>query len=266
MGDPLLLTEYTAYLTTRRRAQSTIRLQVGHIRRMTAELPDPFCATGTDLEAYLARHPHWAPSTVNSVTCSLRSFYRWAHRFGYITDDPTKYLQNVPIIDRMGRIVADCDVIAALKAATPEHRAIILLGRLLGLRRSEIASLRCENRDGEWLHVTGKGGRTRRLRLEPLMLDALLAIEHDGYYFPGRFGGHRSSQSVYAIIRRLVHTNPHSLRHAAATAVYDGLNGDIRATQVFLGHQSIETTQRYVHVNDGALIRASHAASLSLAA
>lgn len=234
---------------------------------MMTELPDPLSATGADLELYLARRGvGWSPATINSVTCSLRSFYRWAHRFGHVAEDPSKYLQNVPVIDRMGRIADDVDVVAALVGCTAEQRAIILLARMLGLRRAEIASLRCENRDGEWLQVTGKGGRTRRLRLEPVMLATLLEVETGGYYFPGRFGGHRTPESVYKIIRKLVHTNPHSLRHAAATAVYDGLGGDIRAAQVFLGHQSIETTQRYVHVNDAALIRASHAAALSLAA
>lgn len=262
-----MLTEFTAYLISRRRAQSTIRLQVGHIRRMMTELPDPLSATGADLELYLARHGvRWAPATVNSVTCSIRSFYRWAVRFGHVVEDPARYLTNVPVIDRMGRIANDVDVVNALLACTPEQRAIILLGRMLGLRRAEIASLKCENRAGEWLTVTGKGGRTRRLRLEPVMLDALARIETDGYYFPGRYGGHRTPESVYKIIRKLVHTNPHSLRHAAATAVYDGLGGDIRAAQVFLGHASIETTQRYVHVNDVTLTRASHAAALSLAA
>lgn len=262
-----MLAEFTAYLITRRRAAATIKLQVGHIRRMMVDIPDPYRATPAALEQYLTqRGATWAPRTINSVTSSLRSFYRWAARVGYVAENPARYLQNVPVIDRMGRIANDADVLHALTMCTAEQRAIILLARMLGLRRAEIASLRCENRSGVWLHVTGKGGRERRLRLEPVLLDALRAIEGDGYYFPGRFGGHRTPESVYKIITTLVHTNPHSLRHAAATAVYDGLGGDIRAAQVFLGHQSIETTQRYVHVNDVTLTRASHAAALSLAA
>lgn len=262
-----MLTEFSAYLITRRRAATTIRLQVGHIRRMIDQIPEPFAATAADLERYMVVNGgRWKPCTVNSVTCSIRAFYKWAHRFEYVEKNPAVHLENVPVIDQLAPIAADTDILDALDVANPEQKAMIILGRVVGLRRSEIASLHVRNRHGEWLHVTGKGGRERRLKLEPEVIAALDAIESDGYYFPGRFGGHRSPESVYAIIRRLVHTNPHSLRHAAATAVYDGLDGDIRATQVFLGHRSIETTQRYVHVNDLTLIRASRAAALPLAA
>lgn len=262
-----MLPEFTAYLISRRRAAATIRLQVGHVRRMIAVIPSPFTATAADLERYLAVNgARWAPRTVNSVICSIRAFYKWAHRFGYVATNPASYLENVPVLDRMAPIADDAAVMLALPACTPMERAILLLARMAGLRRSEIAGLRSEHRNGDWLTVTGKGGKERRLKLEPELLTALLAIEGDGYYFPGRFGGHRTPESIYAIIKRLVHTNPHSLRHAAGTAVYEGLGGDIRAAQVFLGHSSIETTQRYVHVNDATLIRASHAAALSLAA
>ena len=72
-----------------------------------------------------------------------------------------------------------------------------------------------------------------------------------GYLFPGPDAGHISPQSVYGRIRRAVHVNPHSLRHAFATACYTGNGHDLRAVQELLGHESVVTTQRYVAVGCG---------------
>lgn len=263
-----VLAEFAAYLSSRQRAATTIHVYVYQVRRLMRVCPDLFSATGSTLERHIiALSSDWSARTQNSFISAVRSFYRWALRFEYITADPTKYLENVRVIDSMAPIADDNELLAALADCTPIDRALILLGRTAGLRRSEIASLHTSARDGDWLTVTGKGGRVRRLLMQQELIEALDALEtvngRGGYYFPGRFGGHRSPESIYAIIRRTVHTNPHSLRHAAATAVYEGTGHDIRAAQVFLGHKSIETTQRYVHVSEAQLELASKAARLT---
>lgn len=260
-----MLAEFAAYLNARQRAASTIQHYVYIVRRSMRVFPDPFTVTATQLERYLiGASATWKPRTINSVTSSLRSFYRWAARFEYVTKNPAQYLENVRIADSMTAIADDEVVLDALPTCTPLQRAIILLGRTAGLRRSEIAGLHTSARQGDWLTITGKGGRVRMLQMQQELMDALDALDvTDGYYFPGRFGGHRSTNSIYAIVRKLLHTNPHALRHGAGTAVYKGTGHDIRATQVFLGHSSLETTQRYVHVDKAQLEAASRAANLT---
>lgn len=93
------------------------------------------------------------------------------------------------------------------------------------------------------------------------LLDALFKLERthgDGYYFPGRYGGHMHPQSVNKIITRKTGWNPHSLRHAGATAAYLA-TGDLRAVQMLLGHSSIATTQRYLNIGIDSVRRVAAA-------
>lgn len=78
-------------------------------------------------------------------------------------------------------------------------------------------------------------------------LQALEESQPFGRYFPGATNGHLHPQSVHKIIKRLTGWNPHSLRHAGATAAYRGTR-NLRAVQEMLGHASLATTERYLHI------------------
>lgn len=264
-----MLIEYRAYLVSRRRAVATIRLRTMHIRHLQKEHANLLALTTHDLEAYIDRKaPNWQPETINAVISSIRGFYKWAHRVGKISDNPAIWLEPVSAPRKISRIADDAAILDALERATPQERAVLLLGRVCGMRRAEIAAAHSGNRKGEFLRVLGKGNKTREVHLDANILATLTALEEtqgSGYYFPGRYGGHVGVQWVYDAVERLIGMNPHSLRHAAGTAVY-AKTKDIRVTQEFLGHSSIETTMIYVHVDRDSLRVASDAASLPHAA
>lgn len=258
-----MLTPYRNHLIQTRRSEGTIRVRMTYARELHRHFPNPLTCTPQDLQRFLAAHPHWKPSTYNVAVVSLRSFYGWAHVSGHITDNPTVFLQTLHV-DRARRPIAlDVDAEMAIVHASPEERAIILLGMEAGLRRSEIVSLHTRARDGEWLYITGKGGRTRRMHATPSILAALDAItpEEGGYYFPGRVGGHMHPSTVWLITKRLLDVNPHAMRHRAGTTVYRN-TGDLRVTQEFLGHANPNTTAIYVHIESEDMRRASTAAVL----
>lgn len=167
----------------------------------------------------------------------------------------------------MPRIAADADVRRALLNASPRDRALVMLGRYACLRLSEISSLHMGDRNGDLLTVLGKGDKQRFVDVnDPLML-ALRALEEEqpyGYYFPGE-NRHLHPQSVHKIIKRVTGWNPHALRHAGATAAYRATL-DLRAVQEMLGHSSLATTQRYLHVANDARRRAAHATVIGLPA
>jgi integrase len=237
------------------------------LSRLHAQHPDLAQVTYTDLEAYLGDNAaNWKPSTMNAAISSIRVFYKWAHRFGHVTENPAAWLDYVRLPRTRPAVADDAAILRAVPTCTVIEAAIILLGRVGGLRRTEIATLRTADRRGEWLYVTGKGGNTRVIHLAPDLLAALVRLERTGspYYFPGRFGGHKSPESVYQITRRLVGINPHALRHRAASAVYTGTGGDLAATQEFLGHASVATTMLYIHLDADSKLRTSAAASLDL--
>lgn len=132
---------------------------------------------------------------------------------------------------------------------------MLRLGAECGLRRSEIAATSSDDVlddvGGRSLMVRGKGDKQRIVPLPDDLADEILG--HDGYCFPGRFGGHVEATYVGKRLSRLLGDwTPHSLRHRYATRMYEA-TGDIMLVSKLLGHESVETTQRYVAMPDSRL-------------
>lgn len=252
-----LLTAFTTHLLAAGRGPGTIKLRLGYLRALAHDHPDLTAVTFRDLEQYLAdrRSSHKA-ETRKSMRASFRAFYSWAHSEGLIPTDPSARLAAVRVPATVARMAPDDAIQRALERATPRQRAILLLGRLGCLRRAEIASLHMRDRERSLLRVTGKGEKQRIVPCPPDLLAALLELEQHqehGYYFPGAgVEGHIHVDTVYQTIRALTSWNPHSLRHAGATAAYRTTR-NIRAVQELLGHASSATTDRYLHTGEDDL-------------
>lgn len=255
-----MLSQYRVHLVARRRSPNTIRLRLVYINQL-ARVHDLLEVTTEDLEAFLAARPRWEPETINSAISSWRSFYKWAIRAKHLTEDPTSDLEKV-YVPRTVKTLADDDRIRrALEKASPRDQAILLLGRECGLRRNEIATLHRFNRHDNWLHITGKGARFRRVPMSERLCAALDAIQSDGYYFPGK-NGHLSPGSITDIVKRHIGTTTHSLRRSALTSIHRNSGGDLRMAQEFAGHSSPNVTAIYVQIRDDDLVRAGGFASL----
>ena len=149
-------------------------------------------------------------------------------------------------------------------------RTLLLVAVQTGLRASELIGLRCQNVSlGTGAHVRclGKG---RRERCTPLRKDAVAALrrwlaERNGQpldvVFPNARGSALSRDGLEYLLAKHVATarlacsslknkrvSPHVLRHAAAMDLLQhGVDRSIIA--LWLGHQSMETTQVYLHAN-----------------
>lgn len=262
-----MLDRYTNHLTAAGRSEGTIAQRLYHLELLAREHPDLLAVTEADLEAFLAARRRRSAEYRKALRASFRVFYRWALRIGLVTADPTVNLSPVRVPRALPDPVADLAVHGALRGASLRDRAMILLGRLAGLRRNEIATLRTDDRhvahysytdaDGEpvevhvdVLRVVGKGDKMREVPVNAQLgdvLDALEAANGPGYYFPGRWGGHMHKDAVGKIIRRRLGKKPHSLRHAFASSGF-AKTKNIRAVQESLGHASVVTTQRYTRV------------------
>lgn len=244
-----MLVKYQNAMLSAGKGTGTVKLYVGKIERF-ARLQNPLTATTADLESYLAaRRSTLAAETRKSIRAAFVSFYTWAHRAGYIADNPAAALHPVSIPATLPRVAPDDLVQHGLRSATPELAAMIMLGRYACLRLSEITTLHTGQRERDLLRIVGKGEKQRFVPINEPLMQALQALEktRGEYYFPGRSGPHYHPCSVNKMITRHVGVNPHSLRHAGATAAYRATN-DLRAVQMLLGHASLATTQRYLHV------------------
>ncbi len=240
------------------RSPTTTHAYLGQITRLRRRHPDLLAVTLTDLERHLAdRRTTHAPESRKAFRTAVRAFYRWTEKTGLTPDNPAAELEPIPVPFRLARIANDDALESALIRASARDKALILLGRLAGLRLTEMTTLRLDHRHGRRLHIRGKGEKERMVPVHDELGWALSNLERanlereapSAYYFPGAHGApHMHPQSVNKAITRATGCNPHALRHAAATAFFESVGRDIEATARYLGHSSVETTRRYLHL------------------
>lgn len=149
-------------------------------------------------------------------------------------------------------------------------RALLLLAVQTGLRNSELTSLRHKDVEfGAGAHVRcfGKG---RKMRCTPLRSDVAAVLREwlsrqegkpDDLIFPSSNGGRMSADALQRLVAKHVATarrtcpslngktvTPHTLRHGAAMALLQR-GVDLSVIALWLGHESTETTQIYLHAD-----------------
>lgn len=256
-----MIEEYGAHVRSQTQSAATIRAR-DHYVNLLARTVDIPTATGPILETWLHSHG-WAPTSINSALASVRHFYRWAVRYGHLTEDPTLDIRRVREPRKVARIAADERIVHAMMRAPVDTRVMIMLGAECGLRRAEIAKVHRNDIEGEWLYIIGKGGHQRVACLSPELLELMQYLPQAGYLFPGRQDGHLSADAVYRRVKRVVGVNTHSLRHRAGTAAFQGTGNNLRVAQALLGHANPAMTARYVHITQEDLRRAAAATRLA---
>lgn len=253
---PQLLAAYTVEQRARGHSPETVRTRLSYLRRWA--VGHELDAGRAELVEWLAA-PGWSPATRKSAQASLRSFYRWAVRAGFLEADPAASLDPVKVPRALPRPAAEWQVEAGCAAGDLDTRLMVDLAAHAGLRRAEIAALRLEDLSAWGLHIVGKGGRSRVVPVGP-GLRAAIEGRDPGWLFPGRFSGHVHPATVQKRVRAAAGVAPHALRHRFATRAYAGTR-DLFAVQQLLGHASPETTAGYVAVAGEALSAAVRAAA-----
>lgn len=151
-----------------------------------------------------------------------------------------------------------------------KHKAILFTAYSAGLRVSEIISLQWKHIDrnrGQILIEQAKGKKDRYVVLSPILEDVLISyyrkskIKPEKYVFesqaPGMPYSARSAQAVFQQAKEKAGIKKeigfHSLRHSFATHLLEK-GTDVRYIQDLLGHFSIKTTTRYLHVAKEKLV------------
>lgn len=147
-----------------------------------------------------------------------------------------------------------------------KHRLLISLAYGAGLRVSEILALRQQDLDFETglIHIRQAKGKKDRLALLPQKLQRelkkLAILKKPGeYVLESERGGKLTSRTAQKVFKDALQkagickpATFHSLRHSFATHLLE--NGtDVRYVQELLGHQNIQTTQRYTQVGTHSL-------------
>lgn len=209
----------------------------------------------------------WKPETRKAYRNTISSFFRWLHKSGRRSDDPSLDVPRVKKPHAHPRPCPDRYIAVAMEMATSSERLMIRLGAECGLRRGEIARVHSDDvvadSAGRSLIVRGKGDKQR---IVPLPDDlAGIIMDARGYLFPGRFGGHVEESYIGDHISRLLPDGyaAHTLRHRFATTAYAATH-DLFVVAELLGHESVETTEHYVAMPDGRLREATAAVRLAV--
>ena len=222
-----------------------------------------------------------SPSSVARVLVSVRSFFKFLVREGYIDLDPTLTVGSPKRPRSIPKAIPLDDVVRLVELPGkdrlgPRDRAILETLYGAGLRISELVALDVDDvdlDDGSVLVRSGKGGKGRRVPLGRAAVAAVgdyatrtrpeLVTKATRKTSPALFlnarGGRLSRQGCWKILKTHARAaglddlvSPHTLRHSFATHMLDA-GADIRVVQELLGHASLSTTQVYTLVSDAHL-------------
>lgn len=210
--------------------------------------------------------------TVNRKLSSLRSFFKFLFKKGYIKKHPAEAIFSPKLEKDLPHFLTVDETFRLLEAPqgnTPlarRDRAILELLYATGMRVSELAGLDLGQVDLKqgFIRVYGKGRKERLAFIGEKAKEALQAylkarsrlahtLKEQALFLNAR-GGRLSPRSIERIVKKYgqlsgMYKNiyPHMLRHSFATHLLNQ-GADLRAVQELLGHVSLSTTQKYTHI------------------
>jgi integrase/recombinase XerD len=215
------------------------------------------------------------PRSQARIISGLRSFFDYLIFEAYRATNPTDLLETPKIGLKLPDTLSQDEIDALISAIDLSHpqgernRTIIETMYSCGLRVSEAITLKISDLFFEegFIRVVGKGNKERYV---PIHLEAQKYVSiykkeirsqiqpkkgFEDTLFLNRRGKGLTRQMIFIILKDLAikinltkKISPHTLRHSFATHLLQN-GADLRAIQQILGHESITTTEIYVHVD-----------------
>lgn len=282
-----LIQDYEAHLLLERGLSANTSAgyckDVGHLADFMAE-------KNLSIEELTSEHLHEFLALVHELGICMRSqarmlsgiksFLNFLRLEGYIEKNPAEFIESpklsrhLPDVLSVEEIDAIIGVIPADKNESLRNHAIIETLYGSGLRVSELVDARISRLDlkERLLIVEGKGSKERIVPVSPIAANLigewldqrrLMDVKPEGndIIFLNRRGKPLTRVMIFHIIKELAalagikkNVSPHTLRHSFATHLLEG-GANLRAIQEMLGHESISTTELYLHLDRSRLRR-----------
>ncbi|TXE11795.1 site-specific tyrosine recombinase XerD [Seonamhaeicola algicola] len=215
------------------------------------------------------------------IISGLRSFFGYLVFEDYRNDNPLELIEA----PKIGRKLPDTlteeeidNIINAVDLSKPEgerNRAMLETLYGCGLRVSELVSLKLSDLffDEGFIKVTGKGNKQRFVPIVESTQNYINLYKNqvrnhlpikpgfEDTLFLNRRGKQLTRAMVFTIVKQLAESiglnksiSPHTFRHSFATHLLQN-DADLRSIQLMLGHESITTTEIYVHVDKSHLTK-----------
>lgn len=217
--------------------------------------------------------------TQSRILSGLRSFFSFLIFEDYRTSNPLDLIESPKIGRKLPDTLSEFEIdtlIGAIDLSTPEgerNRAILETLYGCGLRVSELTNLKISDLffDEGFIKVTGKGDKQRfvpilkntqkfiNLYVNEIRNHLKIQPGHEDTLFLNRRGKQLTRAMIFTVIKQLADKiglkksiSPHTFRHSFATHLLQN-NADLRSIQMMLGHESITTTEIYVHLDKSHL-------------
>lgn len=215
------------------------------------------------------------PRTQARIISGLKGFFNYLVFEDYRADNPMDLIETPKIGRKLPDTLSEEEInnlIAAIDLSKPEgerNRAILETLYGCGLRVSELINLKLSDLyfDEDFIKVTGKGNKQRFVPIsgvnqkyiniysKEIRVHLPIKKEHEDFVFLNRRGKQLTRAMIFTIVKCLAEAiglekniSPHTFRHSFATHLLEN-GADLRAIQQMLGHESITTTEVYMHVN-----------------
>ncbi len=215
---------------------------------------------------------------------AIKSFYKYLTiRTKQLTENPVADLEYPKLRKSLPKYLTLDQSASLLKAAAGENQkrdyAILMLFLNCGIRRSELVSLNITDVYEDRIRVIGKGNKERfvyfgapcRQALDNYLIERNKKVLSDNRALFGSRDNNRISVSaVHRLVKKYLllagldtdNFSAHKLRHTAATMMLSG-GVDVKTVQEVLGHENLNTTQIYTHIENTELKIASEANPIS---
>ena len=278
------LKEYRNYLVLEKAlSNNSVEAYLRDVKKLSSfctenkEITDSTKVSITILREFII-HLHKCKSSSKSqarILSGIKSFYHYLSIENVIDANPCDKIDRPRIERKLPDTLSPDeinDIINSVDLSNPHgerNRTILETLYSCGLRVSELINLKCSKlflEDG-FLIVNGKGNKERAVPLNKILIKYLknyirlirshqdIETGHEDYVFLNNRGKQLTRMMIFTIVKK--HTekagikkniSPHTFRHSFASHLLQG-GADLRAIQTMLGHESISTTEIYMHID-----------------
>ncbi len=277
------LKDYQNYLRIERGlAQNTISnyvLDIEKLIRFLADIhvkEDPILVSQDTIQKFIYEvAKEMTPRSQARIISGLKGFFNYLVFEEYRPDNPLDLIESPKIGRKLPDTLSTKEINLLIEAIDLSHpqgernRAILETLYGCGLRVSELVELRLSDLyfEEDFIKVTGKGSKQRFVPISDINKKYIniyrnevrvhQAVQNESmdYLFLNRRGAKLTRAMIFTIIKDLAkkiglnkNISPHTFRHSFATHLLEN-GADLRAIQQMLGHESITTTEVYMHVD-----------------
>lgn len=224
------------------------------------------------------------PAARSRKLSAIKSFYKYLTvRTKQLEENPVADLEYPKLRKSLPKYLTMSQAAALLQAVSGQNAkrdyAILMLFLNCGIRRSELVGLNLSDVYEDRIRVVGKGNKERIVYFGSSCHRAIesyieerkkMVLTDNRALFGSRNGNRISVTAVHRLVEKALlkagldatQFSAHKLRHTAATMMLSG-GVDVKTVQEVLGHENLNTTQIYTHIENTELKLAAEANPLS---